>query len=118
MGDKNTSYSLPPEIVGDGHTLKLMYVWLEPQGVVNWSSQEIADKLGITKKTVVQNLQTLREKGLLKDVSEQEERRRNEYYVKRLPIHREVHGKPDTTTSQPRKNQLEDEFPPADEISF
>lgn len=118
MGDKNTSYSLPPEIVGDGHTLKLMYVWLEPQGVVNWSSQEIADKLGITKKTVVQNLQALREHGLLKDVSEQEERKRNEYYVKRLPIHREVHGKSDSAPSEPRKNQLEHDFPPPEDVRF
>lgn len=118
MGDNHTSHSLPPEIVGEGHTLKLMYVWLEPQGVVNWSSQEIADKLGITKKTVVQNLQTLREKGLLRDVSEQEERRRNEYYVKRLPIHREVHGKQADDQSEPRKHQREEEFPPPEDIPF
>jgi DNA-binding transcriptional ArsR family regulator len=46
---------------------KLLYLWLEPRGVVQISTQDVADDLGVSKRAVIVGLNRLRRLGLLVD---------------------------------------------------
>jgi DNA-binding transcriptional ArsR family regulator len=80
---KTTPPRVPEVIRDDGPSVKLIWAWLKDQGTVSYSVREIEEALGLSHKVVHDALATLREKGLLMDVGEREERKKGAFYIKR-----------------------------------
>lgn len=59
---------LPPDLRAEAPTTKLLFVWLEPQGVVAYTVRELAELLGVATQSVQTALTRLRELGLLEDI--------------------------------------------------
>lgn len=58
---------LPESLRGEAPLPKLLYLWLEPRGVVRMSTYQVARELGLTQTGVVSGLNRLRRLGLLVD---------------------------------------------------
>ena len=70
---------LPDELLEQTPAVKLMYLWLLPQGEVSYSLSELEQHLGLARKPVMNALAKLRELGFLKDLDEPEQRKKGRY---------------------------------------
>ena len=52
-------------LLDEAPTVKMLYLWLAPQGEVSWSQREIAATVGITQANVSRAMKRLGELGLL-----------------------------------------------------
>lgn len=59
---------LPEPLKNASPTIKLLWLWLEPQGVVDYSQREIAAALGVEQRSLPGALRELRRLGLLEDL--------------------------------------------------
>lgn len=59
---------LPEPLKDASPTVKLVWLWLEPQGVVDYSQREVAAALGIEQRSLPGALRKLRELELLEDL--------------------------------------------------
>lgn len=59
---------LPEPLKDASPTVKLLWLWLEPQGVVDYSQREIAAALGVEQRSLPGALRELRQLGLLEDL--------------------------------------------------
>lgn len=69
---------LPDLLKSEPPSVKLVWLFLAPQGVVDYSQRELAGALGLEQKAVGTALSRLRELALLEDL-EREPRRRGRY---------------------------------------
>lgn len=59
---------LPDSLKDEAPTVKMLWLWLEPQGVVTYSQRAMAEALGIDVKAVGAALSRLRVLGLVDDL--------------------------------------------------
>ncbi len=59
---------LPETLKGEPPSVKVVWLFLAPQGVVDFSQREIADALGLEQRTVATALERLRVLGLVEDL--------------------------------------------------
>lgn len=59
---------LPEPLRDASPTIKLLWLWLEPQGVVDYSQREIAAALGVEQRSLPGALRVLRRLELLEDL--------------------------------------------------
>lgn len=72
---------LPVALSGASPTTRLLYAWLKPQGVVDYSAQQLADLLHITKKSALAARSELATLELLEQVSPGNSRSAGRYFV-------------------------------------
>jgi hypothetical protein len=82
MREPRPLLGLPDEVKKASPATKMIYLWLKPRGMVDWSASEIAEAVGITKKSAVVARQKLRELNLIAALEPVEERQRSRYYVR------------------------------------
>jgi DNA-binding MarR family transcriptional regulator len=75
---------LPGALLGEPPTVKLVWLWLSSQGVVDYSQREIARALGVEPRAMASALDRLRALGLLEDV-EREPRKRGKLRARTSP---------------------------------
>ena len=74
---------LPEPLKDEAPTVKLLWLWLLPQGVVSHSQRAMAEALGIELKAVGSALKRLRALGLVEDL-ERSPRTRGRLRARRL----------------------------------
>ena len=72
---------LPEVLLDEAPTVKLLYLWLAPQGEVSWSQREIAVAVGITQANVSRAMKRLGEVGFLVGTWGLRGRRRGRYGI-------------------------------------
>ena len=75
--------SLPEALRAETPTTKLLYLWLEPRGVVGYTVRELAELLFISTGSVQTALTRLRELGLLTDIKPASGSASGRYRIKR-----------------------------------
>lgn len=73
---------LPEVLRREAPTVKLLYLWLLPQGTVSWSQREIAAALGITQANVSRAMNRLGELGMIGGNWYLRGRKRKRYWAK------------------------------------
>ncbi len=65
---RSAAPGLPDSLKDEAPTVKLLWLWLFPQGVVDYSQREMAVALGFDVKAVGAALARLRALGLVEDL--------------------------------------------------
>lgn len=65
---RSSAPGLPDILQDEAPTVKLLWLWLEPQGVVSHSQRAMAEALGVDVKAVGAALSKLRELDLIDDL--------------------------------------------------
>ncbi len=65
---RSAAPGLPDSLKDEAPTVKLLWLWLSPQGVVDYSQREMAVALGFDVKAVGAALARLRVLGLVEDL--------------------------------------------------
>lgn len=73
---------LPEMLRVENPTTKLLYTWLEPQGAVSYSVQQIEEALELSHRVVQDGLTRLRALGLLDDIEDSRGRLKGSFRVK------------------------------------
>lgn len=71
--------ALPQVLLAEPPTVKLVWLWLAPQGAVSYSVRQLARSLGIDASNVHAALARLRELGLIEDLDGPKPRRKGRY---------------------------------------
>lgn len=72
----------PEELLEAAPSVKVIYLWLLPQGEVSYSIDDVAEALGFTRDTATDALKALRVADLLVDVEAARPRHKGTFYVK------------------------------------
>lgn len=65
---RSSAPGLPHILKDEAPLTKLLWLWLEPQGVVDHSQRAMADALGVDVKDIGRVLSRLRDLGLIDDL--------------------------------------------------
>ena len=65
---RESAPGLPDLLKDEAPTVKLLWLWLEPQGVVPYSQRAMAEALGFQVNAVATALSRLRALGLVEDL--------------------------------------------------
>lgn len=74
--------ALPEALLAEPPTVKLLWVWLAPQGTLSHSVRQLGRSLGLDPSNVHAALARLRALGLIEDLEGPESRRKGRYRVR------------------------------------
>ena len=75
---------LPQMLLDEAPTTKFLFIWLLPQGAVNYSVRELAEHTGLAYKSVSDGLKLLKVLGLMRETTPPVGAARRVYKVERL----------------------------------
>jgi len=82
MDTTESPNELPDLLKAEAETVKLIYLWLKPQGIVDYSVRDIEGILDLSHEAVRNALSRLRAAGYIEDLEPRRERKRNKYRAK------------------------------------